>query len=232
MSTNYVAPGQMRNLRACMICSFVQTMQVRPRQIVFFFLPFVPLTRPLSVLRQKFKASGCPNCEPVLQNFGPEAIEDTTSPVFEGLIALREPTKSWVGRWQRVDGFVRGVYAVKVSGNVRFLLALCAESFVCRVALCAGSLVCWVAVCWVALCAGSLVVPGRSVCRIANWFDRSAARGDFEGAGEQRHRLPATRRQLCDGRLRPKCLFVIKRDGVCMAVCCKIHRKLIHLTSE
>lgn len=28
-STNYVTPGQQRNLRACMICSFVQTVQVR-----------------------------------------------------------------------------------------------------------------------------------------------------------------------------------------------------------
>ena len=188
----------------------------------FFLSPsFLPLTRPL---RQKFKASGCPNCEPVLQNFGPEAIEDTTSPVFEGLIALREPTKSWVGRWQRVDGFVRGVYAVKVSGNVRFSRLLCSVvrlpgslyvlgRSVCRVALCAESLcVLGRFVCWVALCAGSLAVPGRSVCRIANCVDRSAARGDLEGAGEQRHRLPATRRQLCDGRLKPS----LKCDGVCM----------------
>jgi len=93
MSTNYVTPGQMRNLRACMICSFVQTMQ-------------------------KFKTVGCPNCEPLLQNFGPDLIEDITSPVFEGLITLREPTKSWVGRWQRIDNYEKGVYAVKVSGNL------------------------------------------------------------------------------------------------------------------
>jgi transcription elongation factor SPT4 len=32
--------------------------------------------------------------------------------VFEGLIALREPVTSWVARWQRVDGFVKGMYAV------------------------------------------------------------------------------------------------------------------------
>ena len=76
----------------------------------------------------------------MLQNFGPEAIEDTTSPVFEGMVALREPTKSWVGRWQRVDGFVKGVYAVKVSGNVRFSVAPCARPFVVP-ALCAGWLI-------------------------------------------------------------------------------------------
>lgn len=47
-----------------------------------------------------------------------DLVEDCTSPVFEGLITLREPTKSWVAKWQRLDGFVRGMYAVKVSGNV------------------------------------------------------------------------------------------------------------------
>ncbi|KAA8914842.1 Spt4/RpoE2 zinc finger-domain-containing protein [Sphaerosporella brunnea] len=86
-------PGQMRNMRACMICSYVQTFQ-------------------------KFKVNGCPNCEPLLSHLGHEVVEDTTSPMFEGLIALREPTKSWVARWQRVDGFEKGIYAVKVSGNL------------------------------------------------------------------------------------------------------------------
>lgn len=40
--------------------------------------------------------------------------------MFEGLIALREPSKSWIARWQRIDGFKKGMYAVKVSGNVSF----------------------------------------------------------------------------------------------------------------
>ncbi|KAI5854588.1 Spt4/RpoE2 zinc finger-domain-containing protein [Tricharina praecox] len=91
--SNYATPGQMRTLRACMICSFVQT-------------------------TQKFKQTGCPNCEQLLQNLGHDAIEDITSHVFEGLVALREPTKSWVARWQRVEKCEKGVYAVKVSGNL------------------------------------------------------------------------------------------------------------------
>ncbi|KAI5790169.1 Spt4/RpoE2 zinc finger-domain-containing protein [Geopyxis carbonaria] len=93
MSSNYVTPGQQRNLRACMICSFVQTLQ-------------------------KFKVEGCPNCEPVLSGEYRDAVDDITSPVFEGLIALRAPSKSWVARWQRIDGFAKGMYAVKVSGNL------------------------------------------------------------------------------------------------------------------
>jgi transcription elongation factor SPT4 len=43
--------------------------------------------------------------------------------VFEGLVALRDPVKSWVARWQRVEQCEKGVYAVKVSGNVRPHLA-------------------------------------------------------------------------------------------------------------
>lgn len=45
-------------------------------------------------------------------------IEACTSPVFEGLVTLREPGVSWVARWQRIDKYVKGVYAVKVNGNL------------------------------------------------------------------------------------------------------------------
>lgn len=45
-----------------------------------------------------------------------EGIVDCTSQVFEGLIALSEPRKSWVAKWQRLDGYVKGVYATKVNG--------------------------------------------------------------------------------------------------------------------
>lgn len=45
-------------------------------------------------------------------------ILDCTSQVFEGLIALQDPSKSWVAKWQRLDGYVKGVYATKVSGRL------------------------------------------------------------------------------------------------------------------
>lgn len=41
-----------------------------------------------------------------------------TSQVFEGLIHVADPSKSWVARWQRLDKFVPGMYAVKVVGNL------------------------------------------------------------------------------------------------------------------
>lgn len=62
---------------------------------------------------------GCPNCEDFLHLQGSmEAIIDCTSQVFEGLITLAEPAKSWVAKWQRLDGYVRGVYATKVNGQL------------------------------------------------------------------------------------------------------------------
>ncbi|KAI9826865.1 MAG: transcription elongation factor spt4 [Thelocarpon impressellum] len=92
--TDYVAPGQQRHLRACMLCSLVQ-------------------------LQTKFMREGCPNCEEYLSLAGHmEAIEECTSQVYEGLITLLDPKASWVARWQRLDGYVKGVYAVKVTGTL------------------------------------------------------------------------------------------------------------------
>lgn len=90
----YVAPSQQRHLRACMICSYVQP-------------------------QQKFIKEGCPNCEDLIHlRNNPEKVEDCTSNVFEGLVTLWNPKDSWVARWQRVETFVRGMYAIKVVGNL------------------------------------------------------------------------------------------------------------------
>ncbi|PSK57885.1 transcription elongation factor spt4 [Elsinoe australis] len=94
MSSSFVQPSQHKNLRACLICSIVQT-------------------------TNRFFNSGCPNCESLLELVGSnDAITDCTSQVFEGLITLSDPTSSWVAKWQRLEGYVPGVYAVKVQGNL------------------------------------------------------------------------------------------------------------------
>jgi transcription elongation factor SPT4 len=68
---------------------------------------------------QRFLKEGCPNCEDFLHLAGSmDAIIDCTSQVFEGLITLADPARSWVAKWQRLDGYVRGVYAIKVSGQL------------------------------------------------------------------------------------------------------------------
>jgi transcription elongation factor SPT4 len=110
MSTNFVPPSQQRNLRACMVCSIVQTQAV----IILHLLPHI---LEANLQTQRFLKEGCPNCEEFLRLQGSiDAIADCTSQVFEGLITLAEPSKSWVAKWQRLDGYVRGVYATKVSG--------------------------------------------------------------------------------------------------------------------
>jgi transcription elongation factor SPT4 len=91
-SVNFVSSSQQRYLRACMVCSIVMT-------------------------SQRFHADGCPNCEEFLHlQRSPEQIDSCTSQVFEGLIALRDPATSWIAKWQRLDRFVSGTYAVKVAG--------------------------------------------------------------------------------------------------------------------
>jgi transcription elongation factor SPT4 len=47
-----------------------------------------------------------------------DGIQECTSQVFEGLITVRDPGTSWVARWQRLDSYVPGTYAVKVTGSV------------------------------------------------------------------------------------------------------------------
>jgi transcription elongation factor SPT4 len=68
---------------------------------------------------QKFNHEGCPNCDHVLQLRGNnDAIQECTSQVFEGLISIVDERQSWVARWQRLDGYVPGTYAIKVTGTL------------------------------------------------------------------------------------------------------------------
>jgi transcription elongation factor SPT4 len=83
-----------RQLRACLVCSFVQ--------------PF-----------SKFIKNGCPNCEPFLEmRNSSDVVQDCTSEVFEGVLQVSDTATSWVAKWQRLEGYVPGMYAVKVNGVV------------------------------------------------------------------------------------------------------------------
>jgi len=80
--------------RACMVCSIVQS-------------------------GSEFYRNGCPNCEEILTlRNSQDAIQECTSQVFEGLIALIDPKTSWVAKWQRLTNYVPGIYAVKVVGQL------------------------------------------------------------------------------------------------------------------
>ncbi|KAJ5908424.1 transcription elongation factor spt4 [Penicillium taxi] len=94
MSSFYVPPNQQRNLRACMVCAIVQT-------------------------QNKFNRDGCPNCETIIGLRGNlDTIGECTSQVFEGLIVLHDPASSWVARWQRLENYIPGTYATKVTGSL------------------------------------------------------------------------------------------------------------------
>ena len=98
MAGRNVAPAptakMFRNLRACLVCSII-----KPHDV--------------------FRKEGCPNCDAFLQLTGSdEAIQECTSTVFEGVMNMVNPEESWVAKWQRLQSYVSGLYAVKVVGIV------------------------------------------------------------------------------------------------------------------
>lgn len=94
LRTKKVLPQDKKQLRACLLCS---------------------LTKNAS----QFRANGCENCEEILQMRGSmDRVLECTSSKFEGCIAMMSPKESWVGRWQRIDKFTRGVYAIRVYGRI------------------------------------------------------------------------------------------------------------------
>ncbi|KEF61197.1 uncharacterized protein A1O9_02762 [Exophiala aquamarina CBS 119918] len=83
-----------RNARACMVCSVV-------------------------LAYNDFYRTGCPNCEAILGlKNSQDAIQECTSQVFEGLIAMGDPKTSWVAKWQRLTEYEPGIYATKVVGTL------------------------------------------------------------------------------------------------------------------
>ncbi|KAJ3312411.1 transcription elongation factor spt4 [Boothiomyces sp. JEL0838] len=83
-----------RKLRACMLCSLVKSFD-------------------------QFRRDGCENCEDVLNmKDDSDRVMDCTSPTFEGVIAVMKPEGSWVAKWQRIDKFRKGIYAIQVVGKL------------------------------------------------------------------------------------------------------------------
>lgn len=67
----------------------------------------------------QFDEEGCDNCDELLHLKGNrDKVFECTSANFDGMVALMDPSDSWVARWQRIDNQVRGMYAVSVSGEL------------------------------------------------------------------------------------------------------------------
>ncbi|ORX44190.1 hypothetical protein PIROE2DRAFT_37838 [Piromyces sp. E2] len=89
-----IVPVEKRKLRACLLCGLIKT-------------------------QNQFRANGCDNCDDVLHLKGHSArVLECTSPNFSGCIAMMQPERSWVARWQRIDKFTKGLYAIKVLGKL------------------------------------------------------------------------------------------------------------------
>lgn len=86
-------PRDLRNLRACLLCSLVKSFD-------------------------QFELDGCDNCEWLLgMKSNRDVVFDTTSTNFDGIIAVTTPDESWAAKWLRIQNFKPGVYAISVSGK-------------------------------------------------------------------------------------------------------------------
>uniref|UniRef100_A0A915C2N5 Transcription elongation factor SPT4 n=1 Tax=Parascaris univalens TaxID=6257 RepID=A0A915C2N5_PARUN len=87
-------PRDLRNLRACLLCSMIKTLD-------------------------QFEQDGCDNCERFLGMKGDEEkVSECTSSNFDGMIAVIIPEDSWVCKWQKISRKARGMYAISVSGTL------------------------------------------------------------------------------------------------------------------
>ncbi|XP_003388234.1 PREDICTED: transcription elongation factor SPT4-A-like [Amphimedon queenslandica] len=87
-------PKDLRGLRACKLCSMVKSFD-------------------------QFLYNGCDNCERYIHLKGNRGrVNDCTSPNFDGLISMMSNEDSWVAKWQRINKFTKGCYAVSVSGEL------------------------------------------------------------------------------------------------------------------
>eukprot|EP00088_Acartia_fossae_P039868 TRINITY_DN41502_c0_g1_i1.p1 TRINITY_DN41502_c0_g1~~TRINITY_DN41502_c0_g1_i1.p1 ORF type:complete len:117 (-),score=17.32 TRINITY_DN41502_c0_g1_i1:2-352(-) len=87
-------PKSMKQLRACLVCSLVKSFD-------------------------QFENDGCENCEAVLRlKRNRDNVYLCTSSNFEGMIAACKPEDSWVCRWQRINKFNKGIYAISVQGRL------------------------------------------------------------------------------------------------------------------
>uniref|UniRef100_A0A7E4V497 Transcription elongation factor SPT4 n=1 Tax=Panagrellus redivivus TaxID=6233 RepID=A0A7E4V497_PANRE len=87
-------PTDLRQLRACLVCSLVKTFD-------------------------QFVKDGCDNCEDFLaMRNDSERVSEATSSNFNGMIGAMDNEQSWVCKWQKINHKCAGVYAISVTGSL------------------------------------------------------------------------------------------------------------------
>ncbi|PVU92402.1 hypothetical protein BB561_003860 [Smittium simulii] len=47
-----------------------------------------------------------------------DRVMECTSSNFDGIIALMDPSRSWVSKWNHLEAYYPGIYASYVSGRI------------------------------------------------------------------------------------------------------------------
>lgn len=87
-------PCDLRNLRACLLCSAIKSFD-------------------------QFEVDGCDNCDFILgMKANKEMVFDCTSSNFDGIIAITTSSESWCAKWLGLNKMKPGIYAISVSGRL------------------------------------------------------------------------------------------------------------------
>eukprot|EP01137_Pigoraptor_chileana_P014191 Opistho-2@68529 len=86
-----IIPTTSKDLRACLVCALIKTYN-------------------------QFEEDGCDNCRELGISSKLDWAEECISANFDGTISLMEPKNSWVARWQGLQSYKPGCYAISVSG--------------------------------------------------------------------------------------------------------------------
>ena len=90
---NASVPNNIRSIRACKRCGLLKT-------------------------TEQFLEFGCENCPFLSMADDMVQVNKCTTAFFEGQAAIMDPRESWAAKWIRVDGYLPGVYAIQVTGQL------------------------------------------------------------------------------------------------------------------